>query len=320
MGTRLGARLQTSLLRGLAAAWRVLPDAAPAAVGATLGSLLYRLDGKHRPLAIANIERALGCGTGEAQRIAKGAFRHFGRGVFEITALPSYAGGRTDRLLEVEGLDRLVAAHRGGRGVLLFSGHLGNADLLALHQARLGFPADVVVRPLKHPAIEALARRWRERTGNRVLAMKGALAGARRTLADGGLVMLQIDQNAHNPPRFFVPFLGQLASVTQSLGLLAVRYRPAVLPVLSIPRRGGRYRVVYGPPLDLPEEGSGAERAWEITARATAVIEGWVREHPDCWLWQHNRWKDQPREPSELAAVAQLRESGRLAGIPAAAD
>ena len=147
MGTRLGARTQPLLLRGLAAAWRLLPDAAPATISTALGGLLYRLDGKHRPLAIANIERALGYEAPEAARIAREAFRHFGRAVLEITALSSYAGARADRLLEVDGLERLAAARDHNRGVILFSGHLGNADLLALHQARLGFPADVIVRP-----------------------------------------------------------------------------------------------------------------------------------------------------------------------------
>ena len=24
----------------------------------------------------------------------------------------------------------------------------------------------------------------------------------------------------------------------------------------------------------------------------TAVVEGWVREHPEQWLWLHRRWRD----------------------------
>jgi KDO2-lipid IV(A) lauroyltransferase len=24
----------------------------------------------------------------------------------------------------------------------------------------------------------------------------------------------------------------------------------------------------------------------------TTVVEGWVREHPEQWLWLHRRWRD----------------------------
>ena len=78
--------------------------------------------------------------------------------------------------------------------------------------------------------------------------------------------------------------------------------------------------MVYGPPLDLPDSGSAQDRAWEITRRATVVVESWVRDHPESWLWQHNRWKDQPREPAEKEAVARLQASGRLAKMAQAAE
>jgi KDO2-lipid IV(A) lauroyltransferase len=25
----------------------------------------------------------------------------------------------------------------------------------------------------------------------------------------------------------------------------------------------------------------------------TDVVEGWVREHPEQWLWLHRRWRDE---------------------------
>jgi KDO2-lipid IV(A) lauroyltransferase len=45
------------------------------------------------------------------------------------------------------------------------------------------------------------------------------------------------------------------------------------------------------PPLDLPRDAEGKIDVYGATAKITSVVEGWVREHPEQWLWQHNRWR-----------------------------
>jgi KDO2-lipid IV(A) lauroyltransferase len=52
-----------------------------------------------------------------------------------------------------------------------------------------------------------------------------------------------------------------------------------------------RFTVELTPPLDLPRDAEGRVDVQGATQAMTRVVEGWVREHPEQWLWQHRRWR-----------------------------
>jgi len=79
-----------------------------------------------------------------------------------------------------------------------------------------------------------------------------------------------------------------------------LRTDAAVIPgFLAWDAQLNKYRLQFGPALDLLRTGDEDHDVRENTARFTAVIETYVREHPDQWLWVHKRWKTRPPgEPS----------------------
>ena len=44
-------------------------------------------------------------------------------------------------------------------------------------------------------------------------------------------------------------------------------------------------------PLDLPRDAQGEVDIQGTMQMITTIIEGWVREHPEQWLWLHRRWR-----------------------------
>jgi len=71
--------------------------------------------------------------------------------------------------------------------------------------------------------------------------------------------------------------------------------------VIRLP--GQRFRLELTPPLELPRDAAGEIDVQGAIAMMTAVVEGWVREHPEQWLWMHRRWR-----PNLISASA--AESG----------
>ena len=292
--------VEAGAFRTLLATSNVLPRAAIARLGGAAGALVGRIDRRHSAIALQNLRAAFGPVLGDdgALRILRACWRHFGRITLELLAARGLRPGDVGRMARVEGLEHLRHAQAAGRGVLQFTGHIGNWELGALLQAMLGFPMTVVARPLDNRRLERMLAELRTSTGNRLVHKRRAARELLATLADGGTVAMLIDQDAREAG-LFVPFFGRLASTTPALATLALRTGATVLPVCCLPEQDGRYRMIYEPPLTVERTGRRDEDALRLTAACTARIEAWVRAEPHLWLWMHRRWKTRP--PAERA-------------------
>ncbi|MBZ5638018.1 MAG: lysophospholipid acyltransferase family protein [Acidobacteriia bacterium] len=276
---------------------RVVPRRALAAVGSGAGRLAYAIDRTHRRIALENLRTILGASLpeGEVRRIAKACWRHFGRILFEALAFPRLSAESVGAAVRYEGLEHIRAAYARGRGVILFSAHYGHWELVALMQGYLGMPLALVARPLDNRFLERTLAKLRSGSGNVIIHKRNAVREMLRAIRCGIGVAIVIDQDARDLG-VFVPFLGRPASTTPTLALLALRTGAAVVPVFSVPLDGGAWKVVYEPEVEVPDSGDHEADVLRLTADATAVVEKWVRLHPELWLWMHRRWKTTPRE------------------------
>src|SRR5207244_1555196 len=82
---RVKHRLEYAIVRVLIAAVRVMPDVFVRACGTALGIMFYTVDGAHRRIADRNLAAAFPLRTpAERKAIARAAFAHFGRLLFEL--------------------------------------------------------------------------------------------------------------------------------------------------------------------------------------------------------------------------------------------
>ncbi len=114
-----------------------------------------------------------------------------------------------------------------------------------------------------------------------------------KAIRSGRITGLLIDQDARNDG-IFVPFFGRQASTTPTLALLAIRTGAPIVPFLSLPGPKGSWRIIYLPAFVADPEADRGLEVQRITARCTALLEGWIRDRPELWLWMHRRWKTRP--------------------------
>jgi KDO2-lipid IV(A) lauroyltransferase len=59
--------------------------------------------------------------------------------------------------------------------------------------------------------------------------------------------------------------------------------------VIRLPER--RFRIELTEAIEPVRDPSGQIDVTGTMQAITGVIEGWVREHPEQWLWLHRRWR-----------------------------
>jgi KDO2-lipid IV(A) lauroyltransferase len=230
----------------------------------------------------------------EIERILRGVWDNLGRYVLEYPHLKpiwDYAAepGRPGRI-EVAGGDHFVGLRDDGRPALIFAAHLGNWELLPVAAARHGLPVTVLYRPPNNPiAAELLERVRRDAMGELLSTGVHTALAAVEVIEKGGHLGMLVDQHSRFGP--LVPFFGNPVRAAPLLAKLARRYQ-CPLHGARVERLGGaRFRASLTPPIPIPVTDDADADVEAIMTEITSIIEGWVRERPEQWLWLHRRWR-----------------------------
>jgi KDO2-lipid IV(A) lauroyltransferase len=298
-------RLEAALAAGVSVVVRRTPRRAVLAVGRRLGFLWARLDARHLAIARDNLRRAFPeWDEARVDRTARGVYAHFGTVILDLLWMEGRPVEELLALADLDGVEHLQNARAAGRGVISPSAHFGNWEIQAIASVPLVGPVASIARPLDNPALDRRLVAVRTSTGNTVIYKQKALANVMKTIRDGGIVAVLIDQNVQAKDGIFVRFFGRPASTTTVAAAVALKTGCAIVPVRCALQPNGRYLMSYGPPVEWSGSGRRDDDVAALTQHLTTIVEGWVRERPEQWLWLHRRWKTQPSAGPAVAAVA----------------
>jgi KDO2-lipid IV(A) lauroyltransferase len=177
-----------------------------------------------------------------------------------------------------------------GKPALCFAAHLGNWELPAVMAAAHGLPSAVLYRvPNNRAVANEIARIRAPLMGRLIRTRAQAPLEMAAALGRGEHLGMLVDQ--HFSRGVDVTFFGRSCKANPSIGRLARQFDCPVVGVRVIRLPGHRFRVAAEGPFDLPRDGSGRIDIQRSTQVITSVIERWVRENPDQWLWFHRRWR-----------------------------
>ncbi len=200
-------------------------------------------------------------------------------------------GVKTDGRIEVSGEPTFLRlAAETDRPHILFTGHLGNFELLPVAASAFGLSVTAMFRPPNNPYIaRSLMSARRSSMGALLPSRAGAALQLARLLEANGNVGVLVDQKFSRgiPTRFF----GRLCETSPLVPKLARQYECDVYPARTIRLPGNRFRLELEEKLLLPRDGDGLVDLAATAQLLTDVVERWVREDPGQWMWFHKRWK-----------------------------
>jgi KDO2-lipid IV(A) lauroyltransferase len=143
-------------------------------------------------------------------------------------------------------------------------------------------------RPNNPHAASKVAEARKEFGKNLVASGAGASFQLMSALERGDHVGLLVDQKFRRG--IDIPFFGKNAKTNPLLAKLARRYNCPVHGARTVRLPNGRFRLEITDELVLPRDSNGDVDIRGTTELVTNVVEGWVREYPEQWLWMHRRW------------------------------
>lgn len=191
---------------------------------------------------------------------------------------------------EIIGFEYLEALRDDRKPGIIFSAHTGNWEFLAVAAARLGLNTTSMFREPNDPIMARLVYEIRSKTmGTLQSARPGAAFRIMEQLEDGSHLAMLIDQ--HFTKGVVVPFMGIPALTNPILAKLVQKLECPVHGARMIRLPKNRFRIELTPPLDFERDENGYIDIDKATAQMTSLIESWVREYPEQWLWMHRRWR-----------------------------
>jgi KDO2-lipid IV(A) lauroyltransferase len=172
---------------------------------------------------------------------------------------------------------------------IIFTGHLGNFELLPIAGASLGLHVTAMFRPPNNPYIaEYILSTRKAAMGDLLASRKGAAIALSRILERGDNIGVLVDQKFAHGIR--TTFFGRECETSPLLPRLARLYECDVYPARCIRLPGNRFKLQIEEKLVLPRGADGTVDTERLAQMLNDTVERWVRETPGQWMWFHKRW------------------------------
>ena len=258
----------------------------PLKSGKRFGALISKIGvriSKNRTVT-RNIRNALNVDETTALGISNGMWNNLGRVLFEYPHLQYLAKNN----VVFKGGEHIENLRDDGQGGVLFGAHLANWEII-LHALlhHYSFAMHPVYRAPNNPMVDKKLHAYRAPDGRLTPYSKSkqGMIGMMKALKKEKHLGLLIDQKLNEG--ITAPFFGMNANTGTAFIDMAKKYDCPLVPIRCIRTNDG-FIIEASKPIKT----DGRETT-QILQEVHTLLESWINEHPEQWLWLHRRWKNE---------------------------
>lgn len=249
-----------------------------------LGIMSYFLIKKRRVIALANLKLAFPDKTyEERKKIAKESYKIMTKAFLSTLWFEDYLKNN----VRIEGLDRVISIKTENNGLIVALIHMGNmeASLKAGEKCRVV----TVAKAQRNPYIDEFITESRKKLNMTLL--KKSKQTSRELLEEiekKNVVALFTD---HRDKGTTVEFFGEETISPTGVVNLALKHNLPLIIGYNVMHKDNTCTTYFTKELDLVRTNSFKNDIRVNTQLMMNTIEGIIKNHPNQWMWFHDRWR-----------------------------
>ncbi|MFN3550848.1 MAG: lysophospholipid acyltransferase family protein [Endomicrobiia bacterium] len=254
-----------------------------------LGRVFYYFDFKYKYLAFKNLKFIFPeYNYKKIINITKDCYSNLGKNLFEFFLFPRIKNflNKIVKFSEKD-FEFLKNLSNQKKGVVIFSAHFGNWELLGATLAFKNFPLAVIARNVYIRQLNFLVEKFRSSVGEIVIGRKEEQSVKKLLLSlkSGYVIGVLIDQNIKNVKNVDAKFLGKVAATPISFVEIVIKYKIPSVIALIYRLNNNTHEVVI-----IPIKDEFYSDKIKFIEYVNNKISEYIMYNPSQWVWVHNRW------------------------------
>ncbi len=275
----------------------------------TLGRSIMLLVWLFMPLRrkIVKIQMSSALGLDNPWRLGLKVFMNQGEIMVDAIKYAYMSNEEIKARIIVEGKENLDEALSSGRGLMMFTGHIGNWEVISHISRLLNIEFCHMADIRKNARLESIINEMRSHSGITLLPPKGKALMLIKELKKGRIISMIIDQRGRRRHGILCNFFGLPALTNPAPAFIAIKGGALVLPAYIV-KLHGTHHIRIDKAVDSTGFGSGHDAIQGLSDFMHTWVETVVERYPDQWFWLHSRWVRRAHFAKTIQTVNDFRE------------